>query len=84
MTAQASISAQTIRSPRIERETLPYELKIQEKLAQVQAMVAFVEQEHFTLSTVYAYLQQEKRAVLAVRNIARILGSALHDQISET
>lgn len=84
MTAQASVSAQTIRSPRVERETLPYELKIQEKLAQVQAMVAFVEQEHFTLSTVYAYLQQEKRAVLAVRNIARILGYALDDHINET
>lgn len=84
MTAQASVSAQTIRSSRAERETLPYELKIQEKLAQVQAMVAFVEQEHFTLSTVYAYLQQEKRAVLAVRNIARILGYALDDHINET
>jgi murein DD-endopeptidase MepM/ murein hydrolase activator NlpD len=84
VTAQASVSAQTIRSPRVERESLPYELKIQEKLAQVQALVAFVEQEHFTLSTVYAYLQQEKRAVLAVRNIARILGYELDEYIGET
>ncbi len=83
MTVQASVNVNTIQT-RADRQPLPYELRIQEKLAQVQALVNFVEQEHFTLNTLYAYLKQDKRAVLGVRNMARILGYPLDENINET